>query len=48
MDGSQDDIAQIRVGNSPVGIIGLKVVMGEMAEEYGVKADQEIAVASKN
>ena len=39
---SQDDIAQIRVGNSPVGIMGLKDVMEDLAEEYGDRPDQEI------
>ena len=39
---SQDDITQIRVANSPVGIMGLKTVMEEMAEEYGEKPDQEV------
>ena len=39
---SQDDIAQIRVGNSPVGIMGLKTVMEEIAEEYGERPDQEV------
>ena len=39
---SQDDIAQIRVGNSPVGIMGLKTVMDEIAEEYGEWPDQEV------
>ena len=39
---SQDDIAQIRVGNSPVGIMGLKTVMEEIAEEYGERLDQEV------
>lgn len=39
---SQDDVTQIRVGNSPVGIIGLKTVLTEMAEAYGARPDQEI------
>lgn len=30
----QDDVTQVRVGNSPVGIIGLKAVMEDMATEY--------------
>ena len=38
---SQDDVTQIRVGDSPVGIIGLKIVMEDMAEEYGERPDQE-------
>lgn len=32
---SQDDVTQIRVGDSPVGIIGLKTVMEDMVEDYG-------------
>ena len=39
---SQDDITQIRVGNSPVGIVGLKTVLEDMAEEYGDRPDQEV------
>jgi len=39
---SQNDVTQIRVGDSPVGIIGLKIVMEDMAEEYGERPDQEV------
>ncbi len=39
---SQNDVMQIRVGNSPVGIIGLKNVMEDIAEEYADRPDQEI------
>ncbi|MFC1531814.1 thioredoxin family protein [Thermodesulfobacteriota bacterium] len=39
---SQDDVTQIRVGNSPVGIIGIKTVMEDMAEEYGDGPDHEV------
>ena len=39
---SKDDVTQIRVGNSPVGIIGLKAVMEEVAQEYGDKTDREV------
>lgn len=39
---SQDDVTQIRVGNSPVGIMGLKTVLEDMAETYGERPDQEI------
>jgi small redox-active disulfide protein 2 len=39
---SQEDITQIKVGNSTVGIIGLKVVMGDMAERYGKSPDREV------
>ena len=39
---SQDEITQIRVGNSPVGILGLKTVMEDMAGEYGDRPDQDV------
>jgi hypothetical protein len=39
---SQDDVAQIRVGDSSVGIIGLKTIMEDMAEEYGDRPDREV------
>ena len=39
---SQDDITQIKVGNSPIGIIGLKTVLEDMAGEYGDRPDTEI------
>jgi small redox-active disulfide protein 2 len=39
---SQDDVTQIRVGNSLVGIIGLKSVMEDMAEEYEDRSDREV------
>ena len=38
----QNDIIQIRVGNSPVGIIGLKNVMADMSEEYAERPDDEV------
>jgi len=38
---SQDDVIQIRVGNSPVGIMGLKTAMEAMAKEYVDKPDDE-------
>lgn len=38
---SQDEIAQIRIGNSPVGVIGLNKVMEDMAEAYGDSPDSE-------
>jgi len=38
---SQDDVIQIRVENSPVGIIGLNAVLEDMAETYGERPDQE-------
>lgn len=39
---SQEDVIQIRVGNSPVGVMGLKTVMEEMIGEYLNKPDQEV------
>ena len=39
---SRDDITQIRVGNSAVGIIGLEAVMEDMAEKYGNRPDEEV------
>jgi len=39
---SQDDVTQIRVGDAPVGIIGFKSVMEDMAEEYGDRPDREV------
>ncbi len=38
----QDDVVQIRVEGHGVGIIGLKTVMEEMAEEYGERTDEEV------
>lgn len=39
---SQDDFMQIKVEKSAVGIMGLKQVMEEMAEDYGQKPDEEV------
>ncbi|MDQ1335372.1 MAG: hypothetical protein QG552_2322 [Thermodesulfobacteriota bacterium] len=39
---AKDDVTQIRIGNSPVGIIGLKSVMEDMADEYGDRPDPEV------
>ena len=39
---SQDDVTQIRVGNSPVGIMGFKNVMEDMVEDYKEKPDREV------
>jgi hypothetical protein len=39
---SQDEVTRIRAGNSPVGIIGLKGVLEDMAEEYGDRPDREV------
>jgi small redox-active disulfide protein 2 len=38
----QDEVTQIRIGNSAVGIIGLKAVMEEVDQEYGDKTDREV------
>ena len=39
---SQDDVTQIRVGNSSIGIVGLKAAIADVAEEYGEKPDREV------
>ncbi|HOP47424.1 MAG TPA: thioredoxin family protein [Desulfobacteraceae bacterium] len=39
---TQDDVTQIRVANSPVGIMGLKTVMEEMSGEYADKPDEDV------
>lgn len=39
---SKDDVTQIRIAGSPVGIIGLKSVMEEMAGEYADRVDPEV------
>ena len=39
---SKDDVTQIRVGNSPVGITGLKTVLEDMAETCGERPDPEV------
>ena len=39
---SLDDVTRIRVNQQPIGIIGLKHVMEEMAEEYSDKPDHEV------
>ena len=39
---AQDDVKQIRVGTSSVGIMGLKTVLEEMAEAYGERPDREV------
>jgi len=38
----QDDVTRIRVGHISVGIIGLKSVMEDMADEFGEKPDREV------
>jgi len=40
---AKDDVIQIRIAGSPVGIIGLKAVMEEMADEYADRPDPEVA-----
>jgi small redox-active disulfide protein 2 len=39
---SQDDVTQIRIDQRSVGLIGLKQVMEEMAQEYADRPDHEI------
>ena len=39
---SQDGVTQIRVGDSSIGIVGLKTVLEDMAEEYGDSPDREV------
>ena len=39
---SQDDVTQIRVGNFPAGIMGLKTVLEDMAETHGERPDPEV------
>ncbi len=42
---SQEDVSQIRVGNSAVGIMGLKTVMEEMIGEYVDRPEQGVMEA---
>jgi hypothetical protein len=37
-----DDVTQIKVSGSPVGIIALKAALADMAEEYADKPDREV------
>ena len=39
---AQDDVTQIRIGNSSVGIMGIKTVLEEMSGEYADKPDKEV------
>jgi len=39
---SQDDATQIRIGNTPVGIMGLTAAIEDMAIEYEDRPDQEV------
>ena len=42
---SQEDLTRIQVNKQSVGIIGLKHVMDEMAEEYAERPDAEVQTA---
>jgi len=39
---AQNDVTQIRIAGSPVGIIGLKAVMEDMAKHYAERPDPEV------
>ena len=39
---SQDDVSRIMVGNTPVGILGLKAVLEDLAQDYRDRPDQEV------
>jgi small redox-active disulfide protein 2 len=39
---SQEDLTKIRINSQSIGVIGLKHVMEEMAEEYAERADPEV------
>jgi len=39
---SQDDLTQIKVGDSYVGIVGLKGAIADVAEEYGDRPEREV------
>ena len=39
---SQDDVTQIRVGGTQVGVVGLNAVLKHTAEKYGDRTDQEV------
>ena len=39
---SQDDVTRIRINKQSIGIIGLKDLMEEMAEEYAEKSDDKL------
>jgi small redox-active disulfide protein 2 len=39
---AKDDVTQIRIAGSPVGIIGIKAAMEDMAEAYGDRLESEI------
>ncbi len=40
---SQDDVTQIRVGDTTVGIVGLKAALEEVAGKCGEESDQNVA-----
>lgn len=42
---SQDDYSRIRVGDGPVGVMGLKGAITEIAQSHGDKTDDEVARA---
>lgn len=42
---SQEDLTKIRINNQLIGIIGLRDVMEEMAEEYAERPDAEVETA---
>jgi hypothetical protein len=39
----QDDVTQIRVGGTSVGIVGLKAAFEEVAVKYGQEPDGKVA-----
>jgi small redox-active disulfide protein 2 len=39
----QDDVTQIRVGDTSVGIVGLKAALKEVADEHGKDSDSRVA-----
>jgi len=45
---AHDEVAQIRVGDTPVGILGLKTVLEDMAEEFEDSPDSEVREALLN
>ena len=40
-----EDVIQIRIGNFPVGMVGLKEVMAELAPSLSEASDEEMAGA---
>lgn len=39
---SEDDLTQVRVSSSSIGVVGLKAVIAEVAEVYGERPDREV------